>query len=764
MTPDQDGMNSEAMGMSDCRPVWKVWEYLKMSTARPNRIRAHGRSAAPFQAGLFTAVICSVMALSWLIMPSAQAQDAANSLQDIEIRALPGNRIELRLILSAPAPTPLAFTIDKPARIALDLADTSLALDSRRRDVGIGILDTILAAEAGGRTRVVLNLDVLVPYETRVDGNSIFITLGEGAKSEAVVAEFVDTTPAAESSSVAAPAGRRLTAIDFRRSDTGAGRVIIGLSDSTMPVDVRQEGDSIVVNFAGAQIPKSLMKRLDVMDFATPVNTIDAMQVAGNARIVIASTGPFEELAYQSDEVFTIEVQPIADELSVSHPTLFDPEREYSGERLTLNFQDIETRAVLQLLADISGRNIVVSDTVQGNVTLRLQSVPWDQALDIVLATKGLDMRENGNVIIVAPSEEIAARELADLESKREIKELEPLSSEFLQVNYAKASDLADLIQGDGANSLLSERGSVGIDDRTNTLLLQDTSDRISNIRRLVVTLDIPVKQVLIEARIVVVNDDFSRELGVRWGATVVKDNSSDGLISISGSAEGNDTIVQSGIDNINTTGQPFPITVPGLDDRFNVNLPVPNPAGQLAVAILGDDYLVDLELSALQAEGRGEVISSPRVITANQKEAEIKQGVEIPYQESASSGATTTQFKEAVLSLTVTPQITPDDRIIMDLLVTKDSVGEVVASTTGFVPSIDTRSVQTQVLVNNGQTVVLGGIYETEQGESYTKVPYLGDIPFIGNLFKSTRIISNKSELLIFVTPKILKEGSSIY
>jgi type IV pilus assembly protein PilQ len=494
------------------------------------------------------------------------------------------------------------------------------------------------------------------------------------------------------------------------------------------------------------------------------VNTIDAMQVAGNARIVIASTGPFEELAYQSDDVFTIEVQSIADELSVSHPTLFDPEREYSGERLTLNFQDIETRAVLQLLADISGRNIVVSDTVQGNVTLRLQSVPWDQALDIVLATKGLDMRENGNVIIVAPSEEIAARELADLESKREIKELEPLSSEFLQVNYAKASDLADLIQGDGANSLLSERGSVGIDDRTNTLLLQDTSDRISNIRRLVVTLDIPVKQVLIEARIVVVNDDFSRELGVRWGATVVKDNSSDGLISISGSAEGNDTIVQSGIDNINTTGQPFPITVPGLDDRFNVNLPVPNPAGQLAVAILGDDYLVDLELSALQAEGRGEVISSPRVITANQKEAEIKQGVEIPYQESASSGATTTQFKEAVLSLTVTPQITPDDRIIMDLLVTKDSVGEVVASTTGFVPSIDTRSVQTQVLVNNGQTVVLGGIYETEQGESYTKVPYLGDIPFIGNLFKSTRIISNKSELLIFVTPKILKEGSSIY
>ena len=380
-----------------------------------------------------------------------------------------------------------------------------------------------------------------------------------------------------------------------------------------------------------------------------------------------------------------------------------------------------------------------------------------------MLATKGLDMRENGNVIIVAPSEEIAARELADLESQTQIKELEPLVSEYLQVNYAKASDLADLIQGGGENALLSGRGSVGIDDRTNTLLLQDTSDRIADIRRLVTTLDIPVKQVLIESRIVVVNDDFSRDLGVRWGATIVRDKS-DGLVSVTGSAEGNDTIIQSGIDNINNTGQPYQDQVPALDDRFNVNLPVTNPAGQLALAVLDDDYLVDLELSALQAEGRGEVISSPRVITANQKEAEIKQGVEIPYQESASSGATTTQFKEAVLSLTVTPQITPDDRIIMDLLVTKDSVGEVVASTTGFVPSIDTRSVQTQVLVDNGQTVVLGGIYETEQGETYTKVPYLGDIPFLGNLFKSTRIVSNKSELLIFVTPKILKEGSSIY
>lgn len=381
-----------------------------------------------------------------------------------------------------------------------------------------------------------------------------------------------------------------------------------------------------------------------------------------------------------------------------------------------------------------------------------------------MLATKGLDKRQNGNVMIIAPSDEIAAREKADLEARKEIKELEPMVSEFLQVNYAKASDLADLIKGKSKNSLLSDRGSVALDERTNTLLVQDTADKIANIRRLVATLDIPVRQVLIESRIVIVRDDFSRDLGVRWGVTAVSE-SGDGLIAVTGGAGGTDTIVNSGIDNINNSGTPFPVQLPALDDRFNVNLPVANPAGKLAVALLDDDFLVDLELSALQAEGRGEVISSPRVITANQKEAFIKQGVEIPYQESASSGATTTQFKEAVLSLTVTPQITPDNRIIMDLKVTKDSVGQVVSNERGGqVPSIDTRSVETQVLVDNGQTVVLGGIYETEQGEDYRKVPFLGDIPLVGYLFRSTNRVSNKSELLIFVTPKILKEGSSIY
>jgi len=707
------------------------------------------------------ALLASV-AVSLLAVSASWAQEAGNSLRDVQVQALPGNRIELRLVLAEPADEPLAFTIENPARIALDLRDTVLDLPSRRKDVGIGVLDTVLAAEAGGRTRVVLNLDQMVPYSTRVDGNNIVVTLDSAG---AVATQPTFQAASTGGGGAAAPGRRAIEMVDFRRSETGAGRVIVRLSEPGTAVDVRQEGSRIVLNFADTAVSDEQTKRLDVMDFATPVSTIDVLRVGPDTRIVVAASGQFEELAYQSDDVFTLEVQPVRPKSAQERPTLFSPDREYSGERLTLNFQDIETRAVLQLLAEVSGRNVVVSDTVQGNVTLRLQNVPWDQALDIVLAARGLDMRENGNVIIIAPADEIAAREKADLEARQEIKELEPLMSEYLQVNYAKASDLAELISGAGGNPLLSERGSVGIDERTNTLLVQDTADRIENIRRMVSTLDIPVRQVLIESRIVIVRDNFSRDLGVRWGATYVRSNGSDGLISTSGSAEGNDTVVQSGIDNINSTGTPFPVTVPGLDDRFNVNLPVAGAAGQLAVAILGDDYLVDLELSALQAEGRGEVISSPRVITANQKEANIKQGVEIPYQESASSGATTTQFKEAVLSLTVTPQITPDDRIIMDLRVTKDSVGEVVTTERGGqVPSIDTRSVETQVLVNNGQTVVLGGIYETDEQETYTKVPYLGDLPILGAFFRSTSVSNKKTELLIFVTPKILREGSSIY
>jgi type IV pilus assembly protein PilQ len=688
------------------------------------------------------------------------AQAADNTLQDIEIQSLPGDQVELRLIMSGPAPEPLAFTIDQPARISLDLAGTSLGMTNRRTDVGMGVLDTVLAVEANGRTRVVLNLDELVGYQTRAAGNIVYVTL-----DAAVSRQVTSTTAFASNTTSSAFVDRAIEDIDFRRTENGAGRVSITLSDPSIPVDVSQESGRVVLNFGNTKLPAELMRRFDVLDFATPVTTIDSLQVDQDTKLIIAARGKYEQLAYQSDRTFTVEILPVKETERNLSPTIFSGSKEYTGERLTLNFHDIEARAVLQLLADISGRNIVVSDTVSGNVTLRLQNVPWDQAMDIVLATKGLAMRENGNVIIVAPAAEITARERADLESKREIKELEPLYSEYLQVNYAKASDLAVLIgSGGGENSLTSERGSVAIDDRTNTLLLMDTAERIANIRRMVAKLDIPIRQVLIEARIVVVNDDFSRDIGMRWGFTGVDDYGDNGLIAVSGTGVGTDSIVQDGLANIAGGGSAFPVGVPALNDRYNVNVPIAGSAGTFALAILDDDYLVDLELSAIQAEGNGEVISSPRVITANQKEAKIEQGVEIPYQEASSSGATSVQFKSAVLSLTVTPQITPDDRIIMDLFVTKDSVGAIIDTGTGSVPSIDTRSVQTQVLVDNGQTVVLGGIYETETNEAQTKVPYLGDIPWVGALFRSTRVVSNKSELLIFVTPKILREGSTIF
>jgi type IV pilus assembly protein PilQ len=696
---------------------------------------------------------------------TANAQDG-NRLQDIQVQSLPGQRVELKLIMSDMAPEPLSFTIDSPARIAIDLPETTLGLSSRRRDVNLGPLDTVLTAEANGRTRVVLNLDSMVSYETRRSGNTLIVTLGDGGDYSADTTQFA-AAPASEPRSYASPGARAINSVDFRRTRDGGGRVIVNLSDPSTPVDIRQEGGRVVAIFQDTALPAELMRRLDVTDFATPVTTVDTLRTNLDTRIVISADGNYEQLAYQSDNEFSIEINPAVEE-ERGESGLFSETKEYEGQRLTLNFQDIETRAVLQLLAETSGRNIVVSDTVQGNVTLRLRNVPWDQALDIVMTTKGLDMRQNGNVIIVAPAEEIAARETADLEAQQAISELEPLYSEFLQVNYAKAGDLAELISADAGNSLLSDRGSIAVDDRTNTLLVQDTAERLQNIRRMVRTLDIPIKQVLIESRIVVVNDDFSRDLGVRLGVTAYKENSTDGVTVISGSGIGTDTMVNSVLDNLAdpANGTIFPIQLPTLNNRYNVTVPIAEPAGRFSLAVLETDYLVDLELSAMEAEGRGEIVSTPRVITANQKQAIIEQGVEIPYQQSASSGATTIQFKKAVLSLTVTPQITPDNNIIMDLLVHKDSVGEIISTggLGGTVPSIDTRNVQTQVLVADGQTVVLGGIYETERRETINKVPVLGDIPFAGALFRSKQRIDNKAELLIFVTPRILEEGASIY
>jgi type IV pilus assembly protein PilQ len=706
------------------------------------------------------------VALLLFVGSAANAQEG-NRLQDIQVQSLPGQRVELKLIMSGTAPEPLAFTIEDPARIALDLPDTTLGLTSRRRDVNLGPLDTVLTAEANGRTRVVLNLDSMVSYETRASGNTVTITLGDGEDYSAGTTQFASNVVSQQSYS-SSGSGREITGVDFRRTRDGGGRVVVNLTDASTPVDIRQEGGRVVAIFKDTDLPAELMRRLDVMDFATPVTTVDTLRTNLDTRIVISAEGKYEQLAYQSDNEFTIEINPTTAEAEEGS-NLFSETKEYEGQRLTLNFQDIETRAVLQLLAETSGRNIVVSDTVQGNVTLRLRNVPWDQALDIVMTTKGLDMRQNGNVIIVAPAEEIAARETADLEAQQAIAELEPLYSEFLQVNYAKASDLAALISGEAGsgNTMLSERGSIAVDDRTNTLLVQDTAERLQDMRRMVSTLDVPIKQVLIESRIVVVNDDFSRDLGIRLGVTGIHESGTGGTF-VTGSGTGADTMVNSAIDNLGdpANGTIFPVQVPQLGNRYNVNVPIADAAGRFALAVLENDFLVDLELTALEAEGRGEIVSTPRVITANQKEARIEQGVEIPYQQSASSGATTIQFKKAVLSLTVTPQITPDNNIIMDLAVHKDNVGDIISTggLGGTVPSIDTRAVETQVLVADGQTVVLGGIYETERRETIKKVPFLGDIPVIGFFFKSKQRIDNKAELLIFVTPRILEEGSSIY
>ncbi len=683
------------------------------------------------------------------------------ALQAIDVQPLPGQQLQITLRLSGPAPQPLSFTIDNPARISFDLPNTTLALASRRIDVHASGLDTILAAETKGRTRLVLNLDKLVPYDTRVDGNNIIVMLG-GSAARA-------SAGAAPSGAVAAGGGggvRELRAIDFRRSTDGAGRVIVRLSDPHMHVNLHQIGDQVVVDFSDASVPANLMRRYDASDFGTPIRGFDVTRVGNGSRISITASGDYEQLAYQSDDQYVVEIAPRRKAANAQ-----EERPVYTGERLTLNFQDIETRAVLQLLADASGQNIVVSDSVSGNVTLRLQNVPWDQALDIVLRTKGLDKRRQDNVIIVAPQAELASREKAELAARKDVQELAPLRSEYLQVNYAKAQDMAALIKTQ-TNSLLSTRGSVAVDDRTNTLLLQDTADRLADVRRLVATLDIPVRQVLIEARIVIVNNDFERSLGARFGLSNYQKYGSTGLVTTSGTAAGTDQAIGSALTNLagSPPGNPtiYPISVPtgsAASNRYNVNLPVTSAAGTIALGILGNNFIVDLELSAAQAETQANIISSPRVITANQKEAIIEQGVEIPYQQSASSGATTIQFKKAVLSLKVKPQITPDNRIILDLDVKDDAVGTVVVTSGGVnVPSIDTREITTQVLVNDGQTVVLGGILSTTQREDDTKVPYLGDIPVLGHLFKNTIHKDDKDELMIFITPKIVREGVNVY
>lgn len=724
-----------------------------MSGMQAKKTQTRARVVA--EGGLLQGLLLTLLFLAavWHSHVSAAEGEAVTQLQDITFATLPGNRVQVELVMSAPVQVPRSFTTDTPARIALDFPNTVSNLSKKTQPIGIGAVRGVATVQGKDRTRVVIDLVKMVPYQTRIDGNRFYLAL-EGSDS-AVTTVPASSTAVTPVSSPSAKAAYQIDGVDFRRGEKGEGRVTISLANAAMPVNLREEGGKLFIDFAGAALPKNLQRRLDVVDFATPVTTVDAFTLGQDARVVISAAGNYEHLAYQADRQFTVEIKPVT---KAAQEQRKKEEAGYTGEKLSLNFQDIEVRAALQIIADFTGLNIVVSDAVKGSISLRLKDVPWDQALDLILRTKGLGMRKMGNVMLVAPSADIAAREKEELESQKQILELEPLRSEIITVNYAKAADFATLIRSK-ESSLLSARGKVTVDERTNTLLILDTAERLADIRRMIHQLDIPVRQVLIESRIVIANDDFSRSLGARFGVTNAQRNGNSGIIGVTGSASGNNTMINSAVTNIGTSGQPFPVTLPQLSDRLNVSLPVAgNTAGRIGLAILSKNSLVDLELSALQAEGRGEVISNPRVITANQKEALIEQGVEIPYQEASSSGATSVAFKKAVLGLKVKPQITPDDRVIMDLHVTKDSVGQVFNN----VPSINTREVNTQVLVENGETVVLGGIYEQTRSNEVDKVPLLGDLPMVGALFRQTRKVDNKVELLIFVTPKILKESLS--
>ena len=680
-----------------------------------------------------------------------QAQANAATLDDISYSSLPGDRVQVDLKLSEPPQgEPLNFTIDNPARIVLDFPDTTLNVSNKNQTVGVGAAHSISAVEAAGRTRVVLNLIKTVGYDMQVKGNDVIVTLAAASSSSST-----DTSAKPVSATSTAHYDSKIENIDFRRGPKGEGRIIVTLSDPSTGVNLGQEGDKVVVDFLDTNLPDQLNRRLDVIDFATPVKEIDTSPSANGARMVISTTtSDYDHLAYQSDNQLTIEFKPLTkQEQEAAQKEKFG----YTGERLSLNFQDIEVRAVLQLIADFTGLNMVASDTVTGNVTLRLKNVPWDQALDIILKSKGLGMRKDGNVILVAPQEEIAAREKLELEANKQIEDLAPLQTEFLQVNYAKASDLATLIKAK-ENNLLSDRGNVSIDSRTNTLIIQDVAASLESIRAMVAKLDIPVRQVLIESRIVNADESFSKDLGVQFGYSKrTRENPSTNTLGGEGKAG---LFVGGGQAGITDFGNTTSFN-DGTNENLMVSLPATGATGSLSLAygIIGS-YLLQLELSAALAEGRGEDIASPKVITANQREAVIESGVEIPYQEASSSGATSVSFKKAVLALKVTPQITPDDRILLDLSVNQDTRGS--PDVLG-VPPINTRNVSTQVLVDNGETVVLGGVYTQSNSYSSDRIPFFGDLPYVGFLFKRTSESKDKTELLIFVTPKILKENLQI-
>jgi type IV pilus assembly protein PilQ len=676
----------------------------------------------------------------------------ANSIESFDVTPQEG-KIVVRIVTTQPlGSVPPNFTVANPARIAFDFAGTGNALGRTSQDIGQGDLRSMNMVQGADRTRLVLNLRRPMTHEATLDGRSLVVTL----TASAVVAD----TRAGQGVQFAEGRGdakHSIREIDFRRGRSGEGRVIVDLSDTSTGIDIRQQGQNIIVDFLKASLPDNLRRRLDVVDFATPVQTVAAFQQGENVRLVIEPKGQWEHTAYQSETQFVIEVKPVSAEAAKAAQ-----KSRYTGDKLSLNFQNIEVRAVLNVIADFTDLNIITSDTVAGNITLRLKDVPWDQALEIILQTRGLDSRRNGNVIWIAPRDELATREKLALEARQQISDLEQTRTESFQINYQKAIEVQKLLS-DPQQRVLSKRGSAVVDSRTNTLFVQDTPSRLEDVRRLLTQIDVPVRQVMIEARIVEANDTFSKNLGSRLG---YHDMSGQGH-RVLGDAVDNRLRYTMGANIVDPgfhTGQTT--TIPTFPNESMLsNLPANGlnafNAGQLSFVLFnrGLSQFINLEISALEADGKGKVVASPRVLTADQVEAVIEQGTEIPYQQASSSGATNVSFRKANLSLKVKPQITPDGNIIMTLDVNKDQPG----ATTPAGVQINTKHVKTEVLVENGGTVVIGGIFEQNERTDITQVPFFGDLPLIGWLFKNKSTSSTKTELLVFITPRVVNEKLTI-
>ena len=729
-------------------------------TARITARRAPAACRAPRWALALTMTLTLALALLPQGVSAQPATTAANAIESISANQQGANVIVKIALKSPPDRLPIGFAITNPSRVALDLGATVNDTGKTTQEFNVGDLRSVNVVQAGGRSRLVFNLKRSLNYATAIDGNAIILTIdGSGGVATAVDGRGLPVAPAA---TAAAPGRQMLRDLDFRRGANGEGRVVVDLPNNQVAVDVRQTPTGVVVDFLKTGLPETLRRRLDVGDFGTPVALVTSVPYGDNTRLTVEARGLWEQTVYQSDTQLVIDVKPIKEDPN----KLVQGSQGYRGEKLSFNFQNVEVRAALQAIADISGLNIITSDSVSGNLTLRLKEVPWDQALDVVLQAKGLDMRKNGNVLWIAPKEELLTKEKLELEQRAQIADLEPLKSEIFQLNYQKAEafkTVFGLEGGDAKNRILSKRGSAIIEPRTNQLFVTDIASKLEDVRRLIAKTDIATKQVLIEARIVEASDTFTRNLGAKLGFADMRTiRGGDAGYQI---GNGNTRIgIGGNMTGIGQTTGQVALNDGTFDNTQFVNLPAGNingvPAGSLAISLFSSaaNRFLNLELSALEADGTGKIISSPRVITADKAIALIEQGIELPYQVATSSGATSIQFRKANLRLEVTPQITPDGNVVIDVDVNKDSVGQETRA--GF--AIDTKHVKTQVMVENGGTVVLGGIYQQTERNTTSKVPLLGDVPVLGYLFRTNSRTNDKTELLVFITPKIVAERLS--